>query len=110
MNLYFTNKTGKALTFTTGDNITLTQNTSGNYTIITITDINAQDLDKNVAVSISVEGDDTMYTNNYNPMNYCYNVLLRETTATRTEALKDVMRAFYMYNQQAKVYFAAQNS
>ena len=115
MNLYFTNTTGKALTFTTDDNVTLTQEQSGKYTKVTITDIAAQNLDEYVKVNVAVEGNDTpdapvsgdkAYTVKYSPMNYCYNTLSRETTATRTDALKDVMRALYLYNQQAKTYFA----
>ena len=120
MNLYFTNTTGKALTFTTDDNLTLTQEQSGKYIKVTITDIAAQDLDKYVTVNVAVEGNDTpdqplsegatAYSIKYSPMNYCYNILSRETTATRTDALKDVMRALYLYNSQAKAYFAAQNN
>ena len=115
MNLYFTNTTGKALTFTTDDNVTLTQEQSGKYTKVTITDIAAQNLDEYVKVNVTVEGNDTQdapvsgdkaYTVKYSPMNYCYNTLSRETTATRTDALKDVMRALYLYNQQAKTCFA----
>ena len=110
MNLYFTNTTGKALTFTTDDNVTLTQEQSGKYTKVTITDIAAQNLDKYVTVNVAVEDENTEYSVKYSPMNYCYNTLSRETTATRTDALKDVMRALYLYNSQAKAYFAAQNN
>ena len=110
MNLYFTNTTGKALTFTTSGNIALVQEQSGEYTKVTITGIAAQYLDSDVTVNIALEGDDNAYSVKYSPMNYCYNVLARETTATRTEALKDVMRAFYLYNKEAKAYFASHNN
>ncbi len=110
MNLYFINTTDKALTLKTDDNVTLTQEQSGKYIKVTITDIAAQDLDKYVTVNITVEGDDTEYSVQYNPMNYCYNTLSRETSATRTDALKNVMRALYLYNNQAKAYFSKQNS
>ena len=110
MNLYFTNTTGKALTFTTSGNVALVQEQSGEYTKVTITGIAAQYLDSDVTVNVALEGDDTAYSVKYSPMNYCYNVLARETTATRTEALKDVMRAFYLYNKEAKAYFASHNN
>ncbi len=110
MNLYFTNTTGKALTFTTSGNVALVQEQSGEYTTVTITGIAAQYLDSDVTVNVALEGDDTAYSVKYSPMNYCYNVLARETSATRTEALKDVMRAFYLYNKEAKAYFASHNN
>ena len=110
MNLYFTNTTGKALTFTTSGNVALVQEQSGEYTKVTITGIAAQYLDSDVTVNVALEGDDTAYSVKYSPMNYCYNVLARETTATRTEALKNVMRAFYLYNKEAKAYFASHNN
>ena len=110
MNLYFTNTTGKALTFTTSGNVALVQEQSGEYTKVTITGIAAQYLDSDVTVNVALEGDDNAYSVKYSPMNYCYNVLARETTATRTEALKDVMRAFYLYNKEAKAYFASHNN
>ena len=110
MNLYFTNTTGKALTFTTSGNVALVQEQSGEYTKVTITGIAAQYLDSDVTVNVALEGDDNAYSVKYSPMNYCYNVLARETTATRTEALKNVMRAFYLYNKEAKAYFASHNN
>ena len=110
MNLYFINTTGKALTFTTSGNVALVQEQSGEYTKVTITGIAAQHLDSDVTVNVALEGDATAYFVKYSPMNYCYNVLARETSARRTEALKDVMRAFYLYNKEAKAYFASHNN
>lgn len=110
MNLYFTNITGKALTFTTSGNVALMQEQSGEYTKVTITGIAAQYLDSDVTVNVALEGDDKAYSVKYSPMNYCYNVIARAPSATRTEALKDVMRAFYLYNKEAKAYFASHNN
>jgi len=105
LNLFFSNTTGKELSFTTNNNVTLTQTKSGDYTKVTITNIAAQHLDEDVIVNVSVADDNGNYSVKYSPMNYCYNVLSKETTATRTDELKNVMRAFYLYNQQAKSYF-----
>ena len=110
LNLYFSNTTGKELTFTTSGNVTLDQKQDSTYTKVTITGIAAQYLDNDVTVNVTVAGDDTAYSVQYSPMNYCYNTLSRDTTATRTEALKDVMRAFYLYNQEAKTYFTAHSN
>ncbi len=110
MNLYFSNTTGKTLTFTTNGNVTLEQEKDGSYTKAVITDISAQNLDNDITVNIAVEGDNASYSVVYSPMNYCYNVLVRELSPTRTEALKNVMRAFYLYNTNAKAYFSKQNN
>ena len=110
LNLYFSNTTGKELTFTTSGNVTLDQKQDGTYTKVTITGIAAQYLDNDVTVNVIVAGDDTAYSVQYSPMNYCYNTLSRDTTTTRTEALKNVMRAFYLYNQEAKTYFTAHSN
>ena len=110
LNLYFSNTTGKELTFTTSGNVTLDQKQDGTYTKVTITGIAAQYLDNDATVNVTVAGDDAAYSVQYSPMNYCYNTLSRDTTATRTEALKDVMRAFYLYNQEAKTYFTAHSN
>ena len=105
LNLFFSNTTGKALTFTTDNDVILTQKKSGDYVKVTITNIAAQDLDDDTTVYISVADDDESYSVQYSPMNYCYNVLSKETTETRTDSLKDVMRAFYIYNVKADDYF-----
>jgi hypothetical protein len=57
-------------------------------------------------VRIKVEGDANDYKVSYNPMTYCYNVLTRPLTATRTAELKELMKAFYFYNQAAERYMA----
>ena len=40
-------------------------------------------------------------------MTYCYNVLTRSLSATRTQDLKDLMKAFYFFNQAAERYMSA---
>ena len=105
LNLLFTNTTDNELKFKTSDDVTLTQTKSGDYTKVTITNIAAQHLSEDIIVNISVDGDTASYSATYSPMNYCYSVLSKETTETRTDELKNVMRAFWLYNQQAKAYF-----
>ena len=69
-----------------------------------VTGIPAHKLDKNVRLNVRVSGDNRTYFAVYSPFNYCYNVLSRDTTATRTEELKDLIRALYFYHQAAKDY------
>lgn len=101
LNLLFTNTTDKELTFKTSDDVTLTQTMTDDGIKVTITNISAQYLSEDVEVIISVDGDTASYSATYSPMNYCYSVLSND----RTDELKNVMRAFWLYNQQAKAYF-----
>lgn len=81
----------------------LEQIADGEYTYVNITGITANMLDDDVKVTVS---DGTIsYDITYNVMSYCYNVLSRDTTETRTDALKDVIRALWVYNQKANMYF-----
>ena len=77
---------------------------------VTITNIAAQHLSEDIIVNISVDGDTASYSASYSamysPMNYCYSVLSKEKTETRTVELKNVMRAFWLYNAAAASYFA----
>lgn len=104
LTFYFKDATGKQLTFTTESGVEIASRKSGGYTLVKVTGIPAHKLDQNVRLNIRVSGDERTYFAVYSPFNYCYNVLSRETTETRTEALKDLMRAFYFYNQASKGY------
>ena len=101
LNLLFKNETSKELTFKTSDDVTLTQTMTDDGIKVTITNIAAQHLDEDVIVNVSVADDNGNYSVKYSPMNYCYSVLSND----RTDELKNVMRAFWLYNQQAKAYF-----
>ena len=105
LTFYFTNNTGKALTFTDASSVQIESKQSGGYTTVKVTGIPAHKLDKKIRLNVQVAGDPNIYFVDYSPMYYCYNVLSRDTTATRTDALKDLMKAFYFYNQAAKNYF-----
>ena len=69
-----------------------------------ISGIAAQNLDDDFTVCISV-GDSNNYSVQYSPLTYCYNVLARETTQERTDELKDLIKALYIYNAKANNYF-----
>ena len=105
LNLLFTNTTDNELTFKTSDDVTLTQTMTADGIKVTITNIAAQRLSEDIIVNISVDGATASYSAMYSPMNYCYSVLSKEKTATRTDELKNVMRAFWLYNAAAVSYF-----
>ena len=44
----------------------------------------------------------------YTPMAYCANVVNRAITETRTEALKNLIKALVLYNQAADAYINQQ--
>lgn len=105
LNLYFTNKTGKKVVFSEpGRGIETQGRKSGGSTIVKINGIPAHKLDEVIRVEVSVEGDPNTYFVTYSPIFYCHNVIEREISATRTENLKELMKAFYFYNQAAKNY------
>ena len=68
-------------------------------------------------VGVAVVGDDDGFvaggiggTNSfdvtYTPMAYCANVVHRETTETRTEDLKNLIKALVLYNRAADAYIS----
>ncbi len=105
LNLYFENTNNLNLTFETADGRQLKTKKVGDLTQVVISDIVAQDLSDDIVVKVLVDGGDDGFSMKCSPMNYCYNVLSRETTATRTEELKDLIRALFVYNQKAVAYF-----
>jgi hypothetical protein len=69
---------------------------------VDIVGISAKDLDENVTVTIS-DGTNTAEVF-FNPMSYCQGVL-RDTSGAFTAEMKDLVRALYLYNEAANVYF-----
>ncbi len=106
LSFYFINGTGKEVTYSeeTSGIVNSKGRASGDYTFIYVPGIPAHKLGEKIHVSIHVAGDDTEYYVEYSPLNYCYNVLKRDAVGTRTEALKDLLQAFYVYNQAAVHY------
>lgn len=105
LNLYFTNTTDKELTFTDSKGKVLDQKPYGEGIQVVIPNIAAQNLDDDFTVNVSVGGT-TGYSVQYSPLTYCYNVLAREQDEVRTDALRALVKALYIYNTKANEYFA----
>ncbi len=100
------------LTDVDADNVTFTyhgidfdKTKSGDYYYVDIVGIPADKLDDDCEVRVTVDNN-TTFEVTYNPMAYCYNVINRETTETRTYALKNLIKAMVIYNQAADAYVA----
>ncbi|MBP5416014.1 MAG: hypothetical protein J6Y58_00660 [Clostridiales bacterium] len=104
LTFYFINSTGKTLTFTNEAGEQLSSRRKDEYTLVKVTGIPAHKLDEDFRLNIRVSDDEKTYFATYSPLYYCYNVLNRATNETRTDALKNLMKAFYFYNQAAKDY------
>ena len=105
LNLTFTNTTGKALSFTTDNEfVKLKVTTSGDQTKLKITGIPAHKVNEKIDLKVFLEGESDTYYVSYSPIYYCRNQIERSVSPTRTKALKDLMAAFYLYNQAARNY------
>lgn len=100
------------LTDVDADNVTFTyhgidfdKTKSGDYYYVDIVGIPADKLDDDCEVRVTVDNN-TTFEVTYNPMAYCYNVINRETTETRTDTLKNLIKAMVIYNQAADAYVA----
>ena len=91
-------------TVSTGKNLKTRLSTDGSYTKVSVTGIKIQDIDEYFTISFTYGGVDCSIT--YSPMNYCYNVVTRPLTATRTQELKDEVAALYWYNKAAENYIS----
>ena len=86
-------------------NKTLRSITSGGITTVTVSGIAGHDVDSFFEVSI-YDGDTCLGSVSYSPLAYCYSVLSRETTETRTYDLKVLVSMLYYYNEEADYYYA----
>ena len=75
---------------------------SGSSYVVKIPNIAAQDLDK--AYTIVATNGDSTYTISAYALTYAYQVLKAED---RTDAIRDLVKALYEYNQAANAYFSA---
>ena len=91
------------VTFTYGGN-TLEKTQSGDYYYVELVGIPASKLDDDCVVTVN-DGTNS-FDVTYTPMAYCANVVNRETTETRTESLKNLMKALVVYNQAADAYMS----
>ena len=89
-----------------GTETVLPYEVSGDNVTVRITGIPADKLDEDFRIRISVVEDQfgANYFVVYSPMTYAYNIITREQTAERNQALKNLMKAMYRYNEAAKEY------
>ena len=105
LNLVFTNTTGKELSFTTdNESVNLKVTKSDGQTKLKITGIPAHKVNEAISLNVFLEGDSNTYYVSYSPIYYCRNQIERPVTETRPKTLKDLMTAFYLYNQAARNY------
>ena len=76
----------------------------GIYTIVTVSDIAASDLDKLFMISVIINDEALDTPVCYNPMNYCYAVINHETDEVYTENLQKLVNALHIYNYFANEY------
>ena len=91
------------ITFKVGDNeVTATE--YGEYLMISIPNIKASALDDKYVITVTSKTDSTK-TGAFDVYvySYCYSVL-KDSTGTYTEQLKDTLRALYLYNVAANSY------
>lgn len=89
-----------------GTETVLPYEVSGDNVTVRITGIPADRLDEDFHIRISVVEDQfgANYFVAYSPMTYASNIINRELTAERNQALKNLMKALYRYNEAAKEY------
>lgn len=77
---------------------------SGDYYYVELVGIPASKLDDEFCIDV---GDgSTNFIVTYTPMAYCTSVVHRETTETRTEDLKNLIKALVLYNRAADAYIS----
>ncbi|MBR5444976.1 MAG: hypothetical protein IKV57_02570 [Clostridia bacterium] len=105
LNVYFMPEEGvdvSTLTFYVGENVVKPVN-AGSYCLIPISDILASNLDKEYSVVVT-NGTETV-TMALSAFSYCAVVMEQEENATYTAALKNVLRALYLYNAEANALY-----
>ena len=77
---------------------------SGDYYYVELVGIPASKLDDEFCIDV---GDgSTNFVVTYTPMAYCTSVVTRPTTETRTESLKNLIKALVLYNRAADAYIS----
>ena len=104
MNFYFKGLPTDTVVMCNGKKLTTSLSTDGSYTKVTVTGIKIQDIDEDYTITFTYEGVDCSLT--YSPMNYCYNVITRPVSATRTQELKDEVASLYWFYRAAENYMA----
>ncbi|MBQ6303526.1 MAG: leucine-rich repeat domain-containing protein [Clostridiales bacterium] len=104
LNFYFKGLPVDTVVTCNGKKLKTRLSTDGSYTKVSITGIKIQDIDEYFTISFTYGGVDCSLT--YSPMNYCYNVVTRPLSATRTQELKDEVAALYWFYKAAENYIA----
>ena len=86
-----------------GSNEDLSFTSSSKKTVVSINNIPADKLNTDYTVCL-YNGTTLIGSISYSPVNYCYNVISRPLTEVRTESLREVVSALYLYNQAAVDY------
>ena len=102
MNFYFTGLPTDTVVKCNGEVINTPLTSVGSYTRVCITGIKVQDINENYTITFTCDG--TECTLVYSPMNYCYNVITRPVTPTRTQEQKDNILALYWFYKAAEAY------
>ncbi len=97
LSIYISSK--KAVTDAQCGDYTVETDKSGNYKVLRIRGIKAEDLGKDLTVTFTIS--DKQYSVTYTPMYYCRSVLMNSSADAN---LKTVVKAFYWYWQAAKEY------
>ena len=80
---------------------------SGDYYYVELVGIPASNLDDEFRIDVGDGATNFLVT--YTPMAYCTSVVNRDTTETRTESLKNLIKALVLYNRAADAYINNEN-
>ena len=101
LSLYF--RSDQPLTFACETN-TVDTVANGDYQVVRIRNIPSDKAQEAYTVFVKRNGE-SVGSVTYSPMDYCYQVLTADDTVADT-ALKNVVRAFYLYTEAARSYFS----
>ncbi len=112
LNVYFAPAAGvdgDTLTFTADGNNAAPTRVENGYYVITLENIAAQDLEKEYVFTVSNGSVSGSFSTT--ALTYAYSVMQQATDeVTYTAALKNLLRAMYLYNTAADAYFASLNN
>ena len=100
LSLYF--KSDAKLTFSCGSRV-VQRSTKDGYQIARIRGINAAELDTDLELTVTVNGENYKVT--YNPMTYCYNVISDDSYG---EDAQNFCRALYLFHKAFMAYLGVQ--
>lgn len=107
LSLRFDNTLNQPISFFLFDNgrrIELPQEVDGEEIIVRIEGIPAHKLRERFKIVVAVSGESEEYYLEYSPMTYAHNVLYNDPKEEYPEELKNLMKAFHLYNMAALQY------